>query len=231
MAGRGARVGLLDADIHGPSLAHMTGAASGSLPSTLGETVAPIDGHDLQLASVEFRAEGRQPLARADAARAVVGDLWEALAWADRDYVVVDLPSGVGEAQLTVLEQLPVAGAVVVTTPQEVAVANARETIARCRDCAVPVLGVVENMRTFVCPDCDGVHDEFDTPDSELFAAESDAPLLKQLPLEPSVRERGGWPVVLDDSGLVAGKLSQLARAAMDRLGETRRRAHADRTE
>ena len=156
----------------------------------------------------------------------VLTQLWEDVEWGTLDYMVVDLPPGTGDTQLTLLQSVPVSGAVIVTTPQEVAVDDARKGLRMFGKHDTPVLGIVENMSGFVCPDCGGEHDVFDSGGGREFAAANDMPFLGEIPLDPAVREGGdgGAPVVLDGDREAGAALREFADEAANMQGIVRRR-------
>jgi ATP-binding protein involved in chromosome partitioning len=146
--------------------------------------------------------------------------------------MIVDLPPGTGDTQLTLLQSVPVSGAVIVTTPQQVALDDARKGLRMFGEHDTPVLGIVENMSGFVCPDCGGEHDIFGSGGGESFAADVDMPFLGSLPLDPAVREGGdsGRPIVLEE-GDTADAFQRFARKTADMQGIVRRREAVDRNE
>jgi ATP-binding protein involved in chromosome partitioning len=156
----------------------------------------------------------------------VLTQLWEDVEWGALDYMVVDLPPGTGDTQLSMLQTVPVTGAVVVTTPQEVAVDDARKGLEMFGKHETPVLGIVENMSSFRCPDCGSEHNIFGEGGGEAFAAESNMPFLGSIPLDPRVREGGddGEPVVLDDDSETGEALREFAEAAANMQGIVHRR-------
>jgi ATP-binding protein involved in chromosome partitioning len=202
LADRGARVGLFDADIYGPNVPRMLGADEGPRV-TEDETMIPPVKHGMNVMSIDFLTGEDSPVIwRGPMVDKYITQLWEVVEWGTLDYMIVDLPPGTGDAQLSILQSVPVSGAVVVTTPQEVAVDDARKAMRMFGKFETAVLGVVENMSGFVCPDCGDTHDIFGEGGGEAFAEESDMPLLGELPLDPRVRQGGdeGEPIVLGDT-------------------------------
>jgi ATP-binding protein involved in chromosome partitioning len=202
LADRGARVGLFDADIYGPNVPRMLGADEGPRV-TEDETMIPPVKHGMNVMSIDFLTGEDSPVIwRGPMVDKYITQLWEVVEWGTLDYMIVDLPPGTGDAQLSILQSVPVSGAVVVTTPQEVAVDDARKAMRMFGKFETAVLGVVENMSGFVCPDCGDTHDIFGEGGGEAFAEEVDMPLLGELPLDPRVRQGGdeGEPIVLGDT-------------------------------
>ncbi|MFC7139997.1 Mrp/NBP35 family ATP-binding protein [Halosimplex aquaticum] len=228
MADRGARVGLFDADVYGPNIPRMLGVHGHPGMADDDETIIPLERYGLQLMSIGFLVGEDDPVIwRGAMVDKVLTQLYHDVAWDDLDYLVVDLPPGTGDAQLTMLQQMPVVGSVVVTTPQDVALDNARKGVRMYDQHDAHVLGVVENMSTFVCPDCGNEHDVFDTGGGERLADAYDILFLGRIPLDPAVRESGetGEPVVLADTESAA-TFEDVAGNVMDRVGEIRRESH-----
>lgn len=200
----GAKVGLLDADIYGPSQGIMLGVAEGRRPKTLdGQRFEPLRAHGLQAMSMSFLITDRTPTVwRGPMATGALRQLLVQTAWQDLDYLIVDMPPGTGDIQLTMAQSAPVAGAVIVTTPQDIALIDARKGMEMFRKVDIPILGVVENMSLFACPDCGAKHTLFGDGGGARVAEEYGVPLLGRLPLSLSVREAtdAGTPVVSRDS-------------------------------
>ncbi|AWB27212.1 Mrp/NBP35 family ATP-binding protein [Halococcoides cellulosivorans] len=229
LADMGADVGLFDADIYGPSVPHMLGADERA-GATDDDRIEPPEKHGLKLMSIDFLLGDDAPVIwRGPMVHNLLTELFEDVAWGDLDYMIVDLPPGTGDAQLTLLQTVPVTGAVVVTTPQDVAVADARKGLDMFGEHETPVLGIVENMGTFRCPDCDSTHDIFGTGGGETLAKEADLPFLGSIPLDPEVREHGdsGAPIVRAE-GATGDAFREFAATTADMQGLMHRQRVAD---
>ncbi len=200
----GAKVGLLDADVYGPSQGLMLGVRQGVRPRTSdGKMFDPIRAHGLQCMSMSFLASERTPMVwRGPMATGALRQLLGQTAWQDLDYLIVDMPPGTGDIQLTMAQNAPVAGAVIVTTPQDIALIDARKGIEMFRKVDIPILGIIENMSRFACPECGAQHALFGDGGGQRVADEYAVPLLERLPLSCAVREAtdSGLPVVSEDS-------------------------------
>ena len=202
LAADGGKVGLLDADIYGPSQPHMLGLV-GEQPTSLdGKTMQPLIAHGLQVMSIGFLVDADTPMVwRGPMVTSALNQLLRQTTWHDLDYLVVDMPPGTGDIQLTLSQQVPVSGAVIVTTPQDIALLDARKGLAMFRKVSVPVLGVVENMSTHICSSCGHEETIFGFGGGERMAADFDVELLGQLPLDARIRELtdSGTPTVIGD--------------------------------
>ena len=228
MTQRGAAVGLFDADVYGPNIPRMLGVYDHPGMAEDDETLIPVERFGMKLMSIGFLVGENDPVIwRGPMVDKVLTQLYHDTDWGDLDYLVVDLPPGTGDAQLSMLQQMPVVGSVVVTTPQDVALDNARKGVRMYDDYDAHVLGVIENMSTFVCPDCGSEHDVFDVGGGERLADEYDIPFLGRVPLDPSIRESGedGEPIVTDDTASTE-IFEDIAGRVMDRVGEVRRQSH-----
>jgi ATP-binding protein involved in chromosome partitioning len=226
----GARVGILDADVHGPNVPRIlpTDGEPGVTPNE--EIVPPRSDGVLVVSTDHMLPEGDDPaVLRGPMVNNVMMKFVEEVEWGRLDYLVVDLPPGTGDASLNLLQTLPVAGVVVVTTPQEMAVADARKGLRLFADHDAPVLGVVENMSAFHCPSCDDVHDVFGDGGAGEITADYDVPLLATLPIHPDFdsADREG-PTVRDEESSVQGDLEGMVEAVADRVGAVNRAAVAD---
>ena len=198
LARAGHAVGLLDADIYGPDIPTMFGVHG--RPGMREERVVPLEGHGVKLMSIGFLVEEDTPaIWRGPIIMGVVRQFLKQVEWGALDYLVVDLPPGTGDAQLSLCQLVQLDGAVMVTTPQDVAVGGVLKGIRMFQKLDVPVLGVVENMRGFACPDCGATHDIFGSGGGEKLAAALDVPFLGAVPLGMAVREEGdrGTPTVV----------------------------------
>ncbi|PSP99348.1 MRP family ATP-binding protein [Halobacteriales archaeon QS_5_70_17] len=225
LADRGARVGLFDADIYGPNVPRMVSAEERP-QATDQETIIPPERFGVKLMSMDFLVGEDDPVIwRGPMVHKIITQLWDDVEWGDLDYLVVDLPPGTGDTQLTLLQSVPLAGAVIVTTPQEVALDDARKALRMFGKHDTPVLGIVENMSSFRCPDCGSDHAIFGEGGGRRFAEEVDMPFLGEIPLDPGVRQGGdeGAPVVLDD-GDTSAAFRQFVERAADNIGIVRRR-------
>jgi len=225
LADRGARVGLFDADIYGPNVPRMVSAEERP-QATDQETIIPPERFGVKLMSMDFLVGEDDPVIwRGPMVHKIITQLWDDVEWGDLDYLVVDLPPGTGDTQLTLLQSVPLAGAVIVTTPQKVALDDARKALRMFGKHDTPVLGIVENMSSFRCPDCGSDHAIFGEGGGRRFAEEVDMPFLGEIPLDPGVRQGGdeGAPVVLDD-GDTSAAFRQFVERAADNIGIVRRR-------
>ncbi|MUV56299.1 Mrp/NBP35 family ATP-binding protein [Halogeometricum sp. CBA1124] len=230
MARRGARVGILDADVYGPNIPRMLDARERP-DVTEDKHLVPVERHGLSVMSMEFITEGEGPVIwRGPMVDKVITQLLDDVAWGTLDYLVVDLPPGTGDTQLTLLQRVPVTGAVVVTTPQAVAVDDADRGMQMFSEYDTPVLGVVENMSGFVCPDCGSEHDIFNSGGGQALAESFDLPFLGSVPLDPEIRTRGddGRPVALDETTETGRAFHELTAAVMDNTSLVHRRERSD---
>jgi len=209
LAHEGARVGILDADIYGPSQPRMLGLMGRKPESPDGKTIIPLHAHGLAAMSIGFLVDERQPMAwRGPMVTSALQQLLTHTAWGELDYLVVDMPPGTGDIQLTLAQRVPVSGAVIVTTPQEIALADARKGLEMFQKVNVPVLGVIENMSVHVCSHCGHEESIFGTQGGAKLAADYGLPLLGSLPLERAIREQtdSGAPTVVADANCPAAR-------------------------
>ena len=203
LAAEGARVGVMDADVYGPSQPMMLGVAPGTRPKSIdGKFFEPVIAQGLQLNSMGLLADESTPMAwRGPMVAGAVQQLLMQTRWDELDYLLVDMPPGTGDAQLTLSQKAPLSGAVIVTTPQDIALLDARKGIEMFRKVEVPVLGVVENMSIHICSKCGHSEALFGTGGGESIASEYQTELLGQMPLSLAIRERadGGRPTVVSE--------------------------------
>jgi len=200
LAKTGARVGLCDCDLYGPSIAHMFGTDERPLANDE-QQIIPIQRYDLQLMSMGFLVDDESAvIVRGPIATRYVQQFLRQCAWDNLDYLVLDLPPGTGDIQLTIVQTVAVDGAVIVTTPQEVALIDARKASTMFGKVNVPILGLVENMSFFLCPDNGKAYPIFGQGGGEREAKRLGVPLLAQIPIEMTVREAGdeGHPIALE---------------------------------
>ncbi len=220
LAADGARVGLLDADIYGPSIPRMMGVSG--QPKTDGKRIVPHEAHGLKVMSMGFLVEEETPMIwRGPMVTSALQQMLGESDWGDLDVMVIDLPPGTGDIQLTLVQKIPVAGAVIVTTPQDIALLDARRALAMFRKLDVAVLGVVENMSTHVCSQCGHEEPLFGTGGGARMAEDFDIPLLGQLPLDIHIREAldAGHPtVVAEPDGTITAAYREFARRTSAQL-------------
>lgn len=215
-------VGLLDADIYGPSQHLMMGCVD-SPKVNEEEKILPVEGNGVRVMSLGFLVEPDSPVIwRGPMVMKALQQFLEDVAWGELDVLVVDLPPGTGDAQLTITQQLPLDGAIIVTTPQDVALIDARKGLFMFRKVNVPVLGVVENMSAFLCPHCGYRTEIFRSGGGRRTAAELGVPFLGEIPIDPEVVLSGdaGRPIVAARPDSPAAKaFVKLARAVVEGLG------------
>ena len=194
----GARVGILDSDVYGPNIPMMLGVST--LPKQINNRWFPPKMHDIPVMSMAFMAPPGAPLIwRGPMLHGIITQFIRDVEWGELDYLVVDMPPGTGDAQLSLAQLVPVTGAVIVTTPQEVALSDSRRGLAMFQKVNVPILGIVENMSTFHCPHCHHETTIFSTGGGEHAAAELKVPFLGRIPIDLAIREAGdsGRPIGL----------------------------------
>src|SRR5918998_285783 len=204
----GARVGLMDADVYGPNVPLMLGAG-GVQPEIAGNKLLPVVAHGVRMMSMALLKPGDEPMiVRGPILHGLVRQFLQDVAWGELDYLIVDMPPGTGDVQLSLAQLVPVQGAVMVTTPQEVALADVRRAIRMFETVAVPVLGIVENMSYFVAPDTGTRYNIFGEGGGQKLADAYGVALLGQVPLGLEVREGGdsGVPVVVSHPGSVQAR-------------------------
>jgi ATP-binding protein involved in chromosome partitioning len=215
LAAEGAQVGLLDADIYGPSLPMMMGI-EGRPESDDGQTMDPLENYGVQVMSIGFLvAQDEAMIWRGPMATQALEQLLRQTNWKDLDYLVVDMPPGTGDIQLTLSQRVPMTGAVIVTTPQDIALLDAKKGIKMFEKVGVPILGIVENMAVHVCTNCGHVEHIFGSDGGKKMAAEYSMDYLGALPLNMQIRlqaDSGKPTVVSDPDGEVAGIYKAVAR-------------------
>ncbi|MCF8212191.1 MAG: iron-sulfur cluster carrier protein ApbC [Rhodoferax sp.] len=215
LAAEGARVGLLDADIYGPSLPMMMGI-EGRPESTDGQTMDPLENYGVQVMSIGFLVSQDEAMIwRGPMATQALEQLLRQTNWQDLDYLIVDMPPGTGDIQLTLSQRVPMTGAVIVTTPQDIALLDAKKGIKMFEKVGVPILGIVENMAVHVCSQCGHVEHIFGSDGGKKMAAEYQMDYLGALPLNMQIRlqaDSGHPTVVSDPDGEIAGIYKTVAR-------------------
>ena len=223
LAAEGATVGLLDADIYGPSQPMMLGI-TGRPSSADGKSMEPMTAYDLQAMSVGFLIDPETPMVwRGPMVTQALTQLLGDTNWQDLDYLVVDLPPGTGDIQLTLAQQVPVTGAVIVTTPQDIALLDARKGLKMFEKVGIPILGIVENMSIHICSKCGNEEHIFGSGGAEKMGADYEVEVLGHLPLDINIRMQvdGGKPtVVADPDGRVAEIYKGIARRVAIKIAE-----------
>jgi len=223
LAAEGASVGLLDADIYGPSQPMMLGVSG--RPQTLdGKSMEPLENHGVQVSSIGFLIDPDEPMVwRGPMVTQALQQLLEQTNWRNLDYLIVDMPPGTGDIQLTLAQKVPVTGAVIVTTPQDIALLDARKGVKMFEKVGIPILGVVENMSTHICSNCGHVEAIFGSGGGEKMSTDFNIEFLGKLPLQLSIREQtdsGSPTVVAEPDGAVAGIYKEIARKVAIKVAE-----------
>ena len=215
----GLRVGLLDADILGPNIPRMMGVKQ--LPPAKNGKLLPASAHGVKLMSLGFASNDSPAIWRGPMIDKAIQQFLQDVEWGKLDILVVDLPPGTGDAQLSLTQRILVSGAIIVSTPQPVALDDARKGLAMFQKVGVPVFGLVENMSYFRCPDCGSLHHIFGHGGARKLATELNLPLLAELPLETIIREHSdhGLPAALDPRSASVEAFQRLAEAVIERLG------------
>jgi ATP-binding protein involved in chromosome partitioning len=223
LAAEGARVGMLDADIYGPSQPTMLGI-SGQPASADGNTMEPMENYGIQTSSIGFLVDADQPMIwRGPMVTQALQQLLMQTNWKDLDYLVVDMPPGTGDIQLTLAQQVPVTGAVIVTTPQDIALIDAKKGLKMFEKVSVPILGIVENMAIHVCSKCGHAEHIFGTGGAAQMATQFGVDLLGSLPLDIRIREQtdSGRPTVIaEPNGDIANAYKLIARKVAIKIAE-----------
>ena len=216
LADEGARVGVLDADIYGPSIPQMLGIHNLKPDSKDGKSMEPLEAYGVQAMSIGFLIDAETPMVwRGPMVTGAMQQLLKDTHWNDLDYLVIDMPPGTGDIQLTLAQQVPVTGAVIVTTPQDIALLDARKGLKMFEKVGIPILGLVENMSIHICTNCGHAEHIFGQGGAERMSADYDVPVLGALPLDIHIRQQtdGGKPtVVAEPNGQVAGMYRDIAR-------------------
>jgi ATP-binding protein involved in chromosome partitioning len=226
LSAEGATVGMLDADIYGPSQPMLLGIA-GRPESADGKSLEPMMGHGLQAISIGFLIDADTPMVwRGPMVTQALEQLLRDTRWRELDYLVIDLPPGTGDIQLTLAQKVPVTGAVIVTTPQDIALIDARKGLKMFEKVGIPILGIVENMSTHVCSQCGHEEPIFGVGGAARMCADYGTELLGQLPLDIRIREQSdaGKPtVVADPDGALAEHYRAIARRVAVKIAESQK--------
>lgn len=227
LASEGARVGILDADIYGPSLPLMLGMQGQRPASPDGKSILPIENHGIQTMSMGYMVDDDQAMVwRGPMVTQALMQLLNDTRWDNLDYLVIDLPPGTGDVQLTLAQKIPVTGAVIVTTPQDIALIDARKGLTMFEKVGVPVLGIVENMAMHVCSQCGHVEAIFGSGGGARMAEQYQVELIGQLPLDLAIRQsmdEGRPTLVSAPDSPAAGLYRQIARKVAVKVGEKAR--------
>jgi ATP-binding protein involved in chromosome partitioning len=223
LAAEGATVGILDADIYGPSQPMMLGI-TGRPESIAENTIEPMEGHGLQASSIGFLIDPDSPMVwRGPMVTSALEQLLRQTNWRDVDYLIVDMPPGTGDIQLTLSQKVPVTGAVIVTTPQDIALLDARKGLKMFEKVGIPIIGIVENMSIYVCPNCNHQEHIFGQDGGKKMCEEYKVDFLGSLPLNLSIREQAdsGRPtVVADPDGAISAIYKTIARKIAIQVAE-----------
>ena len=226
LSAEGARAGILDADIYGPSQPRMLGI-SGQPQSKDGKTLEPMNSYHLQAMSIGFLVDEESPMIwRGPMVTQALEQLLKDTQWNDLDYLIIDMPPGTGDTQLTLAQKVPVSGAVIVTTPQDIALLDARKAYKMFEKVEIPVLGVVENMSTYICPKCGNEEHIFGAGGGEGMATQYDVEFLGGVPLDRGIREStddGRPSVVADPDGDIADAYKKIARRTAALLAQRKK--------
>ncbi|MEW9897929.1 iron-sulfur cluster carrier protein ApbC [Chitinivorax sp. PXF-14] len=224
LAAEGARVGILDADIYGPSQPTMMGCEGQRPASPDGKTMTPIEHYGVQTMSIGYMIDPEQPMVwRGPMVTQALTQLLNETSWDRLDYLVIDLPPGTGDIQLTLSQKIPVTGAVIVTTPQDIALLDARKGLKMFEKVGVPILGIVENMSIHICSNCGHAEPIFGEGGGAKMCADYGVDLLGQLPLDMSIRlstDSGKPTVVAEPGGRIAALYRQIARKVAVKIGD-----------
>jgi len=220
LAQDGATIGLLDADVYGPSIPMMMG--NSNKPQLNQNRIVPLEAYGVKLMSVGFLLDPSRALIwRGPLVSQLVGRFLNEVEWGELDYLVIDLPPGTGDVQLTLVQSIPLSGAIIVTTPQDVALADAVKGLAMFQEVKTTVLGIVENMSYFICPGCGQRSDIFGNGGGERTATRHGVPLLGQIPLVSAIRQGGdiGYPIIVSEPASPSAEaFRDAARQAAARL-------------
>ncbi|MBJ7313875.1 iron-sulfur cluster carrier protein ApbC [Rugamonas sp. CCM 8940] len=223
LAAEGASVGVLDADIYGPSQPMMLGV-SGKPVTKDGKTMEPLENYGLQVSSIGFMIDPDEPMVwRGPMVTQALQQLLEQTNWRDLDYLIVDMPPGTGDIQLTLSQKVPVTGAVIVTTPQDIALLDARKGLKMFEKVGIPILGIVENMSTHICSNCGHAEEIFGSGGGAKMCADFGVEFLGALPLTMAIRQQtdSGKPtVVAEPDGPVAAIYKDIARKIAVQVAE-----------
>lgn len=223
LAAEGAAVGILDADIYGPSQPLLMGI-SGRPETTDGKTMEPMENHGLQVSSIGFMINPDEPMIwRGPIVTQALQQLLTQTNWRDLDYLIVDMPPGTGDVQLTLSQKVPVTGAVIVTTPQDIALLDARKGLKMFEKVDIPILGIIENMSTHICSQCGHAEAIFGEGGGEKMCADFGIDFLGRLPLTMAIREQAdaGKPTVIaDPEGPIAAVYKDIARKIAIKVAE-----------
>lgn len=217
----GAKVGLLDADLYGPNIPMMMGSTSG--PEQKDGKILPVESYGVKLISMAFLVPEEAPLIwRGPMVHQYLQAFFRDVQWGELDYLLIDLPPGTGDVQLSLSQMVPLAGAITVTTPQEVALYDVRKGMAMFQKVNVPLLGIIENMSFFVCGHCGERTEIFSHGGGERAAEKLGVPFLGRIPIDPAIRDGGdsGHPIVVaDPASPQAGAFRDIAQKLIDELG------------
>jgi ATP-binding protein involved in chromosome partitioning len=223
LAAEGATVGMLDADIYGPSQPMMLGI-SGRPQTKDGKSMEPMENHGLQVSSIGFMIDPDEPMVwRGPMVTQALQQLLEQTNWRDLDYLIVDMPPGTGDIQLTLSQKVPVTGAVIVTTPQDIALLDARKGLKMFEKVGIPILGIVENMSTHICSNCGHAEAIFGEGGGEKMCLDYGVDFLGALPLTMTIRQQadsGSPTVVAEPDGPVAAVYKGIARKIAIKVAE-----------